>query len=124
MSTILTNHQRAADAFAELQHNISLDMCSGRVRMSIRWTRYRWVCRCTGGGMMGSEFLDQVSDWPKDAVDPPTVRRSVNRWHSSGSRNDRVHGWRRSLNRLIPASGLAVILFGFSDLVPAFCPPV
>src|SRR5258708_39208150 len=84
-STTLANHQRPVDPFAEFQHYISLAMCGGRLRMSIMRIWYRWVCRhCTRGGIMGNEFLGQVSDWLKDAVDPPKVR-SVNRWRGLGS---------------------------------------
>ncbi len=74
--------------------------------------------------MKGNEFIDQVSDWPKDAVDPPKVRRSVNRWRGLDSQNHRIHGWPHSLNRLILASVIALVLLAFAHLVPDFYTPV
>src|SRR5258707_7025829 len=124
MTATLANHQRPVDAFAELQQNIYLDMCGGRISMSIRRIWYKWVCRCTRGGMVGNEFLGQVSDWPKDAVDHPKVRRSVNWWRGLGSQNVRIHGWPRSMNRLVLASVIALVLFAFANLVPDFYTPV
>ena len=92
--------------------------------MSIRRIWYRWICRCTGVEMMASEILGQVSDWPKDAVDPPKVWRSVNRWRGLGSQNHRIHGWPHSMSRLVLVSVIALVLSAFADLVPDFHTPV